>query len=591
MCGITGIISKQNISEIELCKAVEVLKHRGPDGNGVFISSNSRVGLGHSRLAFLDTSKNANQPFSNENQSLVISFNGEIYNFLELRSELESNGFFFKTNSDTEVLLQSYAFWGTEMLSKLKGMFAFAIFDVTKKQVFLARDRFGIKPLYYGFFENSFVFGSEIKAMFAFSTVKKNIRKESVATFLANRYIPSPNTIWEGIFQLPAATSLLLNSENLAHELNQYWTLKIDQKQGEIKLVETQVKELISNSIQQHLRSDVQIGSFLSGGMDSSLLVLAMKESGYEPVEAFSLGFKDWDNSEHIYARQVANTLGIDLHEKLESSTPMDHVNQLMYYYDNPIADISIVPTFIISKLASSKLKAVLSGEGADECFGGYWWQKPQNFIFKNKFQERKAKLFGTNFKQIKNHYINASSMGLFDAKELKEAFTDAWQDAIPKDPFEHIDKFQKKSVSTLKQIQFLDLNLFMTELVLTKIDRASMANSLEARVPFLDHELVEKLFSMDETLYFDEKIQKKMIRAFLEGKVPETIYTRNKQGFVGPDSSYESSSIYQEKLISGRLVKDGVINSSYIEKLLEAQDYWRLWKLFVLENWWQIWY
>lgn len=590
MCGITGIISNQLIDKQALEQSVSVLKHRGPDGNGVFVSTNGCVGFGHSRLAFLDVSAEANQPLSTTNGHLTITFNGEIYNFLELRVELQSLGYKFVTRSDTEVLLTAYECWGTEMLSKLKGMFAFAIYDSINKHVFLARDRFGIKPLYYGVFGTSFVFGSEIKALFPFSDVKKKIRRQSVATFLANRYVPSPHTIWEGIFQLPAATSLYLNCETFEQEISQYWKLNIRNDLGNIQQTEKEIKNLILNSISQHLRSDVQVGSFLSGGMDSSLLVVGMKELNYDPIEAFSLGFDGWSDSEHFHARDVSVALGITLHEKLEGASSLDIVDNLMYFYDNPIADISIVPTFSISKLASLHVKAVLSGEGADECFAGYWWQKPERFLFKNKFQQYKAKFFGTSFEQIKGHYIQAASMGMFDSSELENAFTEEWKTAIPSDPFGHLDKFYKRGISTLKQVQFLDLNLFMTELVLAKIDRATMANSLEARVPFLDHELVEKLFSLDEKLYFDEKIQKKMIRSFLEKKVPSTVYNRNKQGFVGPNSFYENEATYREKLVDGRLVNDGVIKSSYIDKLLQTNDYWRLWKLYVLECWWRVW-
>ncbi len=590
MCGISGIISKNQLIESELKQSVEVLAHRGPDGNGTYISPNKQVGIGHSRLSFIELSDLGKQPFSNVDKSLVITFNGEIYNYQALKKELESEGIVFQTKTDTEVILQAYVFWGTNMLSKLKGMFAFAIYDVKKNKVFMARDRFGIKPLYYTFQNNVFVFGSEIKALLSFSSVKKEIRKESVACFLANRYVPTPFTIWKNILQLPPAHYLELNTETLEIKTQTYWKLDFDQQIGNQAEIEEEIKEIFQNSIREHLVSDVQVGSFLSGGMDSSLLVLMMKELHYEPIDAFTIGFENWEQSEHFYAQKVAKQLGINLSEQVEESFTLDSVRKLMFHYDNPIADISILPTYSVSHLARTKVKAVLSGEGADECFGGYWWQQPKNFKFKNSFEKWKAKLFGVQFHHIKDHYIEANSMGLFDSNELKKAFTADWQTSIPDDPFDHINQFQRKGISTLKQIQYLDLNLFMPELVLAKIDRATMANSLEARVPFLDHELVEKVFSLKEEVYFDENKQKKVIRNMLKGKVPSEVYDRKKQGFVGPDKFYENFKVYEEKLMNGRLVRDNVIKSSYIQTLIDTKDHWRLWKLFVLENWWEVW-
>lgn len=588
MCGITGYITlKSKIQQSVIESMTDTLAHRGPDGKGSYISENGHFALGHRRLSFLDLSDHGQQPMKSESDATFITFNGEIYNYLELKEEL-SISYNFKTNTDTEVILAGYKYWGTDVVNHLKGMFSFAILDEEKQQLFLARDRFGIKPLYYTIQNDTFVFGSEIKAILAYPLVEKNVRRESVATFLANRYVPTPYTIWEDIMQLPPANFLVVNTKTLDLKLHTYWQLEFDQQAG--NQAEIEINELIQNSIRQHLISDVQVGSFLSGGMDSSLLVLKMKELNYKPIDAFTIGFKNWSQSEHFYARKVADRLEINLSEQLEDSFTLDSVRDLMVHYDNPIADISILPTFSVSRLARTKVKAVLSGEGADECFVGYWWQQPANFKFKSSIEKWKTKFFGVQFQHIKEHYILANSMGLFDEQELRKAFTSEWQEAIPADPFEHMNQFQQTGISTLKQIQYLDLKLFMPELVLAKIDRATMANSLEARVPFLDHELVEKVFSLKEDVYFDEHIQKKIIRNNLEGQVPPEIYNRKKQGFVGPDHFYENFEVYQEKLINGRLVQEKIIKSSYIHGLIAKKDQWRLWKLFVLENWWEVW-
>jgi asparagine synthase (glutamine-hydrolysing) len=590
MCGITGIVLKTKISREELNDSVQSLMHRGPDGNGIFVSEDEKIGFGHSRLSFIELSDSGKQPFKNDDDSLVITFNGEIYNYLEIQFELIELGITFQTQTDTEVILKAYEYWGEEMMPKLKGMFAFAIYNRKENSIFICRDRFGIKPLYYFVSNCAFAFGSELKALFTFSEIPKKIRRESVATFLANRYVPVPHTIWENIFQVPAANYLKINLENFEFQLVEYWKLKFDEKIEDRNQTGNEINAILTNAVRQHLISDVQVGTFLSGGIDSSLLSLKMKELDYKPLDAFTIGFDDWDKSEHFFARKVAESLHFNLHEALEESFTLDSVNHLMYHYDNPIADISILPTFSVSRLARKNVKAVLSGEGADECFAGYWWQQPAQFQFQSKFEKVKSKFFGIQFDQIKSHYIQANSMGLFDFAELKEAFSEDWQPSIPKDPFAHINKFQVKGISTLKQIQYLDLKLFMSELVLAKIDRASMANSLEARVPFLDHDLVEKVFSLAQEQYFDPNKQKTILRNMLVNKVPSEIYDRKKQGFVGPDKFYENTEVYAAKLTNGRLINEGVINSKYIQKLIENNDTWRLWKLFVLENWWEQW-
>lgn len=590
MSGISGVISKNAIKESTLNCSIQTLTHRGPKDYGVFKAPNQKVGLTHREKPFLELSVSEKQPLSLTDKGLTISLNGVVYNAEEIRKNLIDLGFEFQSKTDAEVILQGYACWGVDILQHLKGMYAFAIYDAKEEVVFLGRDRFGIKPLYYAQFNENFVFGSEIKALFSFSEVKKNIRKESVAAFLANRYVPSPYTIWEDIYQLPPAHYLLLDVNTLEIKTEKYWDLGITEWEGnEIEEIE-KIKKLLQNSVEQHLKGNVEVGSFLSGGMDSSLLVLMMKELGQDPIHAFTIGFENWENSEHFYARKVAEQLGINLSEQLEDSFTLDAVRHLMYFYDNPIADISILPTHAVSKLASSKVNIVLSGEGADECFGGYWWHQPQSFKFKNRFQKWKSKFMGVNFQQIKNHYIEANSMGLFDVDELKQAFTEEWQSAVPDDPFEHMDKYYRPGISILKQIQYLDLNLFMPELILPKVERASQAHALETRAPFLDHELVEKIFSLKEALYFNKNTQKKILRSFLKNKVPAEVYDRKKQGFVGPDKFYENIPVYKEKLIQGRLVTEGVIRLSYIEKLIASRDHWRLWKLFVLENWWEVW-
>lgn len=590
MCGIAGVINVNKTIHLDQLKAVtKVLHHRGPDDHGYFINDTHTVGLAHTRLSFLDLSERGHQPMQNHSKTLVITYNGEIYNFKSLREELISAGKVFFTETDTEVLLTGYEVWGEKLPEKLDGMFAFAIYDTSKNELFLARDHFGIKPLFYSSDNSQFYFSSEVKGILELNPGLKSVRKESISLFLANRYIPTPYTIWENILKLEPGHSLKVRMDTMKVSKRQYWKLKKSQ-QLKASNVQDEVESLMYESVRNHLISDVEIGSFLSGGFDSSLLVYIMQQKLYYPTQAFAIGFDNWDQSEHMYAQQVADAVGAKLHVKKEQAIDLGIVKKLMWFYDDPIADISIIPTFEVSGLAAQHVKAVVSGEGADESHAGYWWDKPNKFIFKNKWYKLKHHFSPPSFPEIKYHYIQAMSMGLFDVNELKLALAGTYAQHIPNDPFSHFEKYFMEGEETTHQIQYLDIYTFMSDLILTKVDRASMAHSLEVRVPFLNKQLVEYLYNLNTSEYLANDIQKPVIRSMLKNHVPDTILNRPKQGFVGPDSFYMNFPLYKSTLISGRLVEEHVVKQDYIERLLMQKDHWRLWKLFVLENWWQVW-
>lgn len=591
MCGITGIsYSNQKVDSSVLSKACDVLSHRGPNDSGIYISIDQKTGLGHRRLSFIDLSSQGKQPLEEKNTKVIVTFNGEIYNYRELRKDLEQRGYHFNTQTDTEVLLHGFAEWGEQLPNKLDGMFAFCIFNPETNSLFLARDRFGIKPLYYFLDDSRFIFASEIKSILEYDLSLKKVRPQSISLFLANRYIPTPFTIWEGVLKLKPAHSITvdLNSFNLTQK--EYWRLSISSNKNAEEETNKRFYQLVLDSVKKHLVSDVTIGSFLSGGYDSSALVYLMQKELFYQTQAFAIGFKEWDQSEDIFAQMVAEATGAELFISKPDKIDLEGVKKLMYHYDDPIADISIIPTYEVSKLAASRVKAVVSGEGADETLGGYWWHKPEKFIFRNKWKKFIGYSNNLAFKDIKYHYIEAMSMGLFNTKELKKALKGDYHDYIPEDPFAHFDQFQISEKSTIKQLQFLDLNTFMTELILAKVDRASMAHSLEVRVPFLQHSYVEYLFSLHPECYMKPSIQKPLLRNLLSGKVPPQILDRPKQGFVGPDKYYMDYDLYSRTLIHGRLVSENVVDQKYIIELTQNKDHWRLWKLFVLENWWGVW-
>jgi asparagine synthase (glutamine-hydrolysing) len=592
MCGIAGKIDLCGpISGEELWKAAASIKHRGPDDSGIWISDDATIGLAHTRLSLVDLSPGGHQPMSSEGGRFQIVYNGEIYNYRKLRLELEEKGLQFKGCSDTEVILQGYAYWGKSILSKLKGMFAFALYDSKEQHLLLARDRFGIKPLFYAFQGNKLFFGSEVKAIRSMNGFQSVIRPRSVSTFLANRYVSEGCCLWEDIRKLEAAHCLEVNAKNLTSRKEMYWHLplhtdpSVDLHEGEEIFA-----RLLTASLSEHLLADVPVGAFLSGGYDSSALVALMANLTPKTPDTFSIGFKGWTESEDKYAEMVAKHTGANLHKLILERIDLEVLPTLMYHYDDPIADISILPTFAVSRLASSKVKAVVSGEGADELLGGYWWQKPENFFFAKPWRRWACKVTGVSKADIKAHYIEAMSMGHYDANELRRALVGIFQEAVPDDPFSHYDQLMSPELTTRKQIQFLDIKTFMGELVLTKVDRASMAHGLEVRVPFLDHELVEKLFAMPESIHFQKGLQKPLLSAFLRDKVPPRILQRPKQGFVGPDDFYKDIALYSETLSKGRLVREGVVNPAYVAELLQKKTHWKLWKLFVLEHWWRVW-
>lgn len=588
MCGITGYIDIHNrISPSVIQQMTNTLMHRGPDGSDTYISENGQYALGHRRLSFLDLSDAGKQPMKDNSEKVIITFNGEIYNFPELKKELDDN-YDFKTSTDTEVILAGYRKWGIDVVHRLKGMFAFALLDEEKQQLYFVRDRFGIKPLYYTLQNHQLLFASELKAIHAANVVPKEIDFSSFADYFVYRYVPSPKTIWKNICKLPPAHYATIDLQTLTIQLVEYWKLPIGNQQEANQEMINQVGTRLQESVKQHMYADVPVGSFLSGGYDSSALVSYMNQLGQKPT-TFSIGFSKWEKSEDQYATIVANHLNVPNESVVADETSLRLVDRMALVYDEPIADISIVPTYMVSQLARSRVKAVLSGEGADELFGGYTWQHD---FFNQQYPDSvldklKRKLFKND---PVNYYANAMAMGWFDREELKKMLHPDLHQHIPEDVHWFYRQHFKKEVSPLKSIQYMDTKCFMGELVLTKIDRASMANSLEVRVPFLDHELFEYVFKLDEKTYFRKDQTKYLLYKNIEQQLPKEILERKKQGFVGPDAYYMDLNWYKDQLKNSRLVELKLIKQSYIDDLFKESYNWKLWKLLIMEKWVQQW-
>jgi asparagine synthase (glutamine-hydrolysing) len=588
MCGIVGWINNTNeINKEHFQSMIESLRHRGPDAEGVYISANNQIAIGHTRLAFIDLTATSNQPLCNNKKNIWITFNGEIYNYLELKQEL-IDSYSFNTNSDTEVLIAAYEIWGISFVKRLKGMFAIAILDERVNQLYLIRDRFGIKPLYYYISNNQLLFASELKAIIGSGVVNKTIDYSSFADFFVYRYIPSPKTIWKNIYKVEPAHYISIDITSLKYDVVEYWELIfMPNKQYSNNLIH-EVGELLRKSVLEHTKADVPIGAFLSGGYDSSALVSFMKNIGESP-KTFSIGFENWDKSEHSFAKLVANHLQLEHESIVADQQSISLIDAMANVYDEPIADISIIPTFMVAKLAAKSRKAVLSGEGADELFAGYTWQ--QDFKHKttstNYFSKVIAKI-KTN--DTVDFYAKSMAMGWFDNEELKKMLCPHLHRYIPKDSHWFYRKHYNKSLSPLKSIQYLDIKCFMAELVLTKVDRASMANSLEVRVPFLDHDLFEQIYCIDEKLMYNPNQTKHLLYENIKNDLPEIILKRKKQGFVGPDDYYMQTDFYKAELSNATLVEHNIIQRSYIDELLNNKYDWKLWKILVMEKWFNHW-
>jgi len=580
MCGITGIFDLQNAIGAEAFRVInDRLTHRGPDEGQTWLSQNQRFALGFRRLAIIDTTDQARQPIKNEDGSLIMVCNGEIYNYQELKKLLTGRGHIFSSSSDTEVIIHGYEEWGTGVFSRLNGMFAIAIVDQKTDKIILARDRFGIKPLYYQLHNNSLIFASELSPIVQYRP--QTINKNSIAKFLIYRYVPAPETIYQGVYKLPPAHYMETGGD-LQPKISEYWSLQAGDSGTDETTFREQISFMLNRSVKEHLLSAVPVGTFLSGGYDSSYISLKMKESGANPM-AFSMGFESWENSEDSVAEEIARSLNISIStEKIRKDSFLDE--SVISAWDEPIADISIIPTYYLSKLASESHKVVLSGDGADEVLGGYNWY----YEVAKEIKQQKRSIFRRpdHHKMAFDTYCKYSAMGLFDKKLLVETLQPDYHKAIPDDGFGLFNAFFDRKVPVIKALQLLDIKTFLPELILTKMDRASMANSLEVRPPFLDHRIAETVMAQETSHYFDPLQYKKLLYNELVDKIPAHILNRKKQGFVGPDEYYHRPAFYRQLFAKSHLVEQGIINPKAINRFLENDMHWHLWKLAVLEMW-----
>jgi asparagine synthase (glutamine-hydrolysing) len=623
MCGICGKINfgadrDRPVEPALIQRMTRVLEHRGPDDEGYYIRG--CAGLGHRRLKIIDI-VDGKQPMFNEDGCLVVVFNGEIYNFLELRRQLQAAGHIFKTRSDTEVLLHAYEQWHEDFLDRLRGMFAFAIWDDRKQQLFLARDRVGIKPLYYYWDERSFLFASEIKSILQDPMVGKKVDYCALDDYLTYLYIPAPKTIFSGIRKLKPGHSLMVTSRGLVER--QYWDISFEQQNGlrESEYAEG-LKEKLRESVSYHLISDVPLGAFLSGGLDSSAVVGFMDEVMKEPVNTASIGFNESAFDELPYARIIARKFNTNAHERIVEANAAKILDALVWHFDEPFADSSMVPTYYVSQIAREKVTVCLSGDGGDENFAGY--RRYRFDVFENRIRAMlpgfiRRPFFGSLAKaypkadwlpqifRAKTLLTNLAlgpeqayfhTMSWFDPEmkrllykhHLKKALNGYESFSIMKEYFDRTEGWDP-----LSRIQYVDIKTYLVDDILTKVDRTSMAHALEVRVPMLDHQVMEYAASIPARYKLRSGEGKYIFKKTLAGLLPAEILNRPKMGFSIPLARWlrgDLKLVFEDHIFSkdtflGSLFELDPVRRWWNQHQRGTRDYsYHLWALLILECW-----
>lgn len=587
-----------------------VLFHRGPDDAGYYVDDG--VALGMRRLSIIDV-EGGHQPVHNEDGSVWAVVNGEVYNYRELRRDLEGLGHAFHTASDVESLVHLYEEYGDECVSHLRGMFAFALWDKRRRRLLLGRDRLGIKPLFYAESGGRLLFASELKALLSLPAVERRLDWQAVSHYLGNLATPNAQSIVAGVRKLPEA-HILSATAGSPPRTSRYWDVEFspDRRHTESELA-ARLRELLAESVSMHMVSDVPVGAFLSGGLDSSSVVAMMAQSSTRPIKTFSIGFNEERYDESRYARQVATRLGTEHHELVLEPNVFDVLEHFAWDLDEPFGDSSALPTYMVSKLAAGEVKVVLSGDGGDELFAGYDRYRvearerrydrlpaPLRRIFGSIGDLLPEGAFGRNFLRHLRlsgaaRYLDATTM--FGPAQLEHLLRpEAAALATGNDPLREVRLLQEEFANGhwLSALQRLDLKGYLPLDILVKVDRMSMANSLETRVPLLDHKLVEFAASIPPQWHLQDGNSKRLFKRAMRGTLTDEIIDRRKQGFAVPLDVWfrgKLSDSVNEVLLSETCLKRGIFDDGYIRKLLRLHEGGRnmappLWSLMSFELW-----
>ena len=620
MCGIAGRLNFRSGRPVDanvIRGMTELLAHRGPDGQGVMVDG--PVGLGHRRLAIIDLSDAAGQPMRADDAPVWIVFNGEIYNFLDIRRELEGRGVCFRTRSDTEVLLAAYREWGAGCLERLRGMFAFAVWDASKRTLLLARDRIGKKPLCYRVDADGISFASEPKAFLADPAFVPEVDREAMSQYLSYQYVPAPLTAFRGVNKLPPAHYLIVEDGTLSVE--RYWRLRYGAKRriSEAEAAEELLARL-RDAVRCRLRSDVPLGAFLSGGLDSSVVVALMAQEGAGAVKTFSIGFEEAEYNELPFARAVANRWGTDHHEFIVRPDAVDMLPKLAWHYGEPFADSSAVPTFYLAELTRRHVTVALNGDGGDENFAGYeryvaamateryrkvprWARRALEAIVRRlpsrgprSLVDRAKRLFEAESEPREQRY--ARWMMHFQPELKTELCTPALLADLERPDALHIllDEYAASDgPDFLDRTLNVDVNRYLPDDLLVKVDIATMAHGLEARSPLLDHPLMEFAASLPAGLKLHGWTGKHIFKRAVRGLVPNETIERPKRGFGVPIDHWfrgELKTFASDLLLGPTSTSRGYFHKHVIERLLHEHVsgvrswHHQLWNLVMLELW-----
>ena len=617
MCGIAGVLAyraDRSPSREGLQRMAEVLAHRGPDEQGLYLSG--PVGFAHRRLSIIDLAS-GQQPMKSPDGQVCLIYNGELYNYPELKVELEQKGYVFRTRSDTEVLLALYLYYGLDAFPKINGMFACAFWDHRTRQLVLARDRFGKKPLFYYQNAHTLLFGSELKALLAYGGIERKVNLSTLHEYLTYSYIVSDQTILEGIYRLPPAHALVVRDGQVT--CRSYWdfTMQPSAKLPEEEAVVEHLGELLSQAVKRRLLSDVPLGAFLSGGLDSSVVVALMTQLSGRPVQTFTIGFEEAAYSELEDARVVADYLGTDHHEMIVKPAAFDILPRLVWHLDEPLGDSSAVPTYYVCQAARQHVTVALSGDGGDEVFAGYMrYQEFQRYqrmtrlptwmkhgIIRPLTAVLPFTWPGWNYLYAMGELAAdalPSGLGIYPYIQEK-LYSPDFQAHLhmhqPHAPAQRLVQ-QAAHLDPISRYQYVDTLQYLPADILTKVDRMSMANSLEVRSPLLDVMLVEYMATLPATLKLRDRVSKYILRKFCGRILPDSVLTKRKQGFALPKDRWfqkELRTAAEDLLLDSRTLTRGYFQPRTLQRLLQhhatgQRDYsgW-IWCLIVLEMWFRM--
>lgn len=632
MCGIGGFVwtgrgAAAFDSEHRLRKMIDVLRHRGPDDAGTW--TDRVCGLAHTRLSIIDLSPAGHQPMSSRDGRVWVSFNGEIYNFVELRAELEAKGYVFRSSSDTEVIVYGYLAWGESLFSRLRGMFAIAIWDRSTQRLLLARDRFGKKPLYYARVGNLFIFGSEIKALLIWPEVDRRPDLAAIDQFLTLQYVPAPRTAFGAVSKLTHAHYMIIERNGADWRIGQpvcYWRLPEPLAANNRASTEDLARELVERlkeAVRLRLISDVPLGAFLSGGVDSSAVVAMMSELGAGPVKTFSIGFLNEEYDERHYARMVAERYATDHEEMIVEPDAIAIIPKLIWHYGEPFADSSAVPTYYVCEIARRKVTVALSGDGGDEAFMGYsrygtcrhisgldWIPQGCRSVtaaalaripspVKPRYRERLSKLIDLVKRARASQSYAFTGIAYFMDYHKKAGYTDAMSAFLVGSALDLLDPYFEAAPSLVSGANWADIHTYLPDDLMVKVDVASMAHSLESRSPLLDHVLMEWAMTIPESVKMARGVTKSLFKKAMEPYLPSELLYRPKMGFGCPVDHWfrnELKEMAYDVLLSDSAVSRNIFRKDYVQQLLDEHvtgQYGhqnRLWALLMLELWFRMW-